>query len=161
MASPCAPCPFLPTRSISDCDTHCFRVKLTELDGDTSEKDKLLSARMYKAITVILFKLEGQLLQRRPEFGMADRLLLDQIDYDAKTVCIGGVTYPLEDCDFPTVDPAQPYQLTAEEDAGHQPAHRRRSDAVKSYSGISASCTPRAGCIRSTTAISYSTAASP
>ena len=118
-----------------DCDTHCFRVKLTELDGDTSEKDKLLSARMYKAITVILFKLEGQLLQRRPEFGMADRLLLDQIDYDAKTVCIGGVTYPLEDCDFPTVDPAQPYQLTAEEDAviNQLTASFRRSEKLQRH----------------------------
>ena len=99
-----------------DCDTHRFSVKLTELDdGQTTEKDKLLSARMYKAITVILFKLEGQLLQRRPEFGMNDRLLLDQINYADKTITIGGTTYHLEDCDFPTVDPADPYKLTDEE----------------------------------------------
>ena len=99
-----------------DCDTHCFTVKLTGTDADSyTEKDKLLSARMYKAITVILFKLEGQKLLRRPEFGMADRLLLDKIDYEAKTVTIGDKVYPLEDCDFPTVDPADPYTLTAEE----------------------------------------------
>lgn len=99
------------------CDTHCFDVKLT---GDAaekySEKDKLLSARMYKAITMILFKLEGQKIQRCPEFHMADRLLLDKIDYARRTVCIDGKTYPLEDCDFPTVDPAHPYDLTAEEE---------------------------------------------
>ena len=99
-----------------DCDTHCFTVKLTGTDADSyTEKDKLLSARMYKAITVILFKLEGQKLLRRPEFGMADRLLLDKIDYENKTVTIGDKVYPLEDCDFPTVDPADPYTLTAEE----------------------------------------------
>ena len=99
-----------------DCDTHCFTVKLTGADSDQyTEKDKLLSARMYKAITIILFKLEGQKLLRRPEFGMADRLLLDKIDYKTRTVTIDGKRYPLEDCDFPTVDPANPYALTPEE----------------------------------------------
>ena len=99
-----------------DCDTHRFAVKLTGPDADRySEKDKLLSARMHKAITIILFKLEGQKLVRRPEFGMPDRLLLDKIDYENKTVNIGGVIYPMEDCDFPTVDPADPYALTSEE----------------------------------------------
>ncbi len=99
-----------------DCDTHRFAVKLTGPDADQySEKDKLLSARMHKAITIILFKLEGQKLMRRPEFGMPDRLLLDKIDYENKPANIGGVIYPLEDCDFPTVDPADPYALTPEE----------------------------------------------
>lgn len=99
-----------------DCDTHCFAVKLTGSDADQyTEKDKLLSARMYKAITIILFKLEGQKILRRPEFHMDDRLLLDKIDYENKTVNIGGTVYPMEDCDFPTVDPADPYTLTEEE----------------------------------------------
>ena len=99
-----------------NCDLSCFHVKLTGNDADQyTEKDKLLSARMYKAITMILFKLEGQKLLRRPEFGMADRLLLDRIDFDAKTINIGGTLYPLKDCDFPTIDPADPYALTAEE----------------------------------------------
>ena len=99
-----------------NCDLSCFHVKLTGNDADQyTEKDKLLSARMYKAITIILFKLEGQKLLRRPEFGMADRLLLDRIDYEAKTVNIGGKDYPLKDCDFPTIDPANPYELTPEE----------------------------------------------
>ncbi len=97
-------------------DTRCFHVKLT---GDAAEryteKDKLLSARMYKAITIILFKLEGQKLLRCPEFGMEDRLLLDKIDYENRTVLIDGKAYPMEDCDFPTVDPARPYDLTPEE----------------------------------------------
>ena len=99
-----------------DCDTHRFAVKLTGPDAEQyTEKDKLLSARMHKAITVILFKLEGQKILRHPEYGMADRLLLDKIDYEHRSITIGGVTYPLEDCDFPTVDPADPYALTDEE----------------------------------------------
>ena len=101
-----------------DCDTKQFQVKLTGTDADQyTEKDKLLSARMYKAITVILFKLEGQKLIRRPEFAMADRLLLDKIDYESKTITIDGKSYPMLDCDFPTVDPADPYALTEEESA--------------------------------------------
>ena len=99
-----------------DCNLERFTVKLTGDDADTySEKDMLLSARMYKAITVILFKLEGQKILRRPEFEMNDRLLLDKIDYANKTVTIGDKTYKLEDCDFPTVDPADPYTLTSDE----------------------------------------------
>ena len=97
-------------------DLSCFTVKLTGADASHyTEKDKILSARMYKAITIILFKLEGQKLIRRPEFGMSDRLLLDKIDYRNRTVKIGDIVYPMEDCDFPTVDPANPYALTDEE----------------------------------------------
>ena len=100
-----------------DCDVHRFAVKLTGPDADQySEKDKLLSARMHKAITIILFKLEGQKIIRHPEFGMEDRLLLDKIDYANKCITIGDTTYPLEDVDFPTVDPKDPYALTPEED---------------------------------------------
>ncbi len=101
-----------------ECDVSRFAVKLT---GDSaaqySEKDKLLSARMHKAITVILFKLEGQKIMRHPSYGMNDRLLLDKIDYADSSVVIDGKKYRLEDCDFPTVDRADPYALTAEEDA--------------------------------------------
>ena len=100
------------------CDVSRFAVKLTGEDAERfSEKDRLLSARMHKAITVILFKLEGQKILRHPEYGMDDRLLLDKIDYAHKCVTIDGVTWPLEDTDFPTVDPADPYTLTAEENA--------------------------------------------
>ena len=99
-----------------DCDTSCFQVKLTGSDAaQYTEKDKLLSARMYKAITVILFKLEGSKVLRRREYGMEDRALLHRIDYANKSITLGGVTYPLKDCDFPTVDPENPYELTPEE----------------------------------------------
>ncbi|MER2235059.1 MAG: fructose-1,6-bisphosphatase [Candidatus Limivicinus sp.] len=99
-----------------DCDVSRFAVKLTEGDAaNASEKDKLLSARMHKAITVILFKLEGQKILRHPEYGMEDRLLLDKINYAERTISVGDKTWPLEDVDFPTVDPADPYALTPEE----------------------------------------------
>lgn len=101
-----------------DCDVSRFAVKLTGDDADQySEKDKLLSARMHKAITIILFKLEGQKILRHPEYEMSDRLLLDKIDYEKKCITINGTTYTLEDTDFPTVDPNDPYTLTEEEES--------------------------------------------
>ena len=99
-----------------DCDVSRFEVKLTGDDAAKyTEKDKLLAARMHKAITMILFKLEGQKVLRNPCFRMDDRLLLDKVDYEHKCITIQGVTYPMEDTDFPTVDPKDPYTLTQEE----------------------------------------------
>ena len=69
-------------------------------------------AKAHKAIAIILFKLEGQLIRRHPEFGMEDRLVLDKIDYESNTVTLNGETYPLNDGHFPTIDPADPYALT-------------------------------------------------
>ena len=119
-----------------NCDTHRFAVKLTGEDKEhVSQKDQLLSARMHKAITVILFKLEGQKILRHPEYAMADRLLLDKIDYENRCITIGGITYPLEDCDFPTVDPADPYTLTEEEEQviDQLTASFRRSEKLQKH----------------------------
>ena len=99
------------------CDISRFELKIAKEDEDSvTDLDRVLGARMHKAISMILFKLEGQKIQRNPSFRMDDRLLLDKIDYDAKTITIDGVTYPMLDTDFPTVDPADPYTLTPEED---------------------------------------------
>lgn len=71
---------------------------------------------LIKAINVLLFKLEGQIIQRHPEFDMTDRLLLDKIDHKTGTVTLAdGSVWPLTTNDFPTVDPADPYTLTPEE----------------------------------------------
>ena len=97
----------------ADTDCSAFSIKYDE-GYDTKDLD--LDMRMHKAITIIQMKLEGQLIKRRPEFGMEDRLLLDKIDYEKKTVNIAGVDYPMRDTDFPTVDPADPYRLSEEEE---------------------------------------------
>ena len=72
-------------------------------------------AKAHKAIAIILFKLEGQLIRRHPEYGMEDRLLLDDINYEDLTITIGGESYPLNDGHFPTIDPADPYALSPAE----------------------------------------------
>lgn len=70
---------------------------------------------LIKAINVMLFKLEGQIILRHPEFDMHDRLLLDKIDLADATVEIDGARWPLTTSDFPTLDPDSPYELTPEE----------------------------------------------
>ena len=99
-----------------NCDLTCFSTKTLEKPGTYSTKDLTLSARMHKAVAVLLFKLEGQLLERHPEFHMEDRRLLDKIDFEAGTVTLGDKSYPLRDVDFPTIDPKNPYALTPEEE---------------------------------------------
>ena len=68
-----------------------------------------------KAISVILFKLEGQTIRRHPNWQMDDRLLLEHVDPAAGTVVIDGRVHQMRTRDFPTLDPANPYELSAEE----------------------------------------------
>ncbi len=90
----------------------CFAINGSQgydpYDGDMDRK-------IHKAITVILFKLEGQLISRHPEYGMQGRLLLDKIDKARGTVTIDGTVYPLRDSHFPTIDENDPYALSAGE----------------------------------------------
>ena len=94
-------------------DCSAFSIKYGK-DYDT--KDLALDMMMHKAIAIIQLKLEGQLILQHPEFEMDDRLLLDKINYETGTVNIAGKEYPMKDLDFPTVDPADPYRLTQEEE---------------------------------------------
>ncbi len=82
-----------------------------------TDREALLVARMQKAISVLQFKLEGQIIEGRPEYQMGDRSLLKQIDYSAAEVTIDGTVYPLEDSLFPTVDPDNPLTLHPAEQA--------------------------------------------
>ena len=70
---------------------------------------------VHKAIAVILFKLEGQVIRRHPEYDMDGRLLLDKIQWKEKTVQSGGEIYPLKTIQFYTIDPADPYALSPQE----------------------------------------------
>ncbi len=74
-----------------------------------------LIRKMHKAITIIQFKLESQIVKRNPQFKMDDRLLLDKIDHKKGTVKIGSKDYPLLETNFPTVDPNDPFALSIEE----------------------------------------------
>lgn len=92
-----------------------FEPKIPNEDTSLSIKSRRLIARMHKAITVIQFKLEQQIIERHPEWGMDDRKLLDNIDFAKGTVTIDGKEHELLDKHFPTIDPKNPSRLTPEE----------------------------------------------
>lgn len=100
---------FMPkiSRDISDDDS----------DDVTSPKNRRLIAQMHKAIAVIQWKMEHALIARHPEWGMEGRNLLHLIDRKRGVVTIDGVDYPMPDVHFPTVDEADPYTLTPEEES--------------------------------------------
>ncbi len=93
----------------------CEAFHLDYREDEYDVKDAALDQKMHKAIAVIQFKLEGQLIKRRPEFQMSHRLLLDKMDLGKGTVEVEGKTYPLQDTSFPTLDKEHPYDLSPEE----------------------------------------------
>lgn len=95
-------------------DDPCERFKVKG-NQNNSDQNPEINAKTHKAIAVILFKLEGQLIQEYPEYNLNHRLLLDKIDWDYKTVTIDDELYQLLDTNFPTIDKTFPYQLTDEE----------------------------------------------
>lgn len=100
----------LETYTGSNCDA--FSIKY---NTDYNTKDLSLDTMMHKAIAIIQFKLEGQLIMRHPEFGMDERMLLHRIDYNKRTVTVEGREYAMLDTHLPTVDPEHPYELSEEE----------------------------------------------
>ena len=92
-----------------------FNPKVDKTSCTYNEKTLRLIAQMHKAISVIQFKLEAELINRHPEFEMEDRLLLHHIDFDRKVFVLDGKDYEMKDFFFPTLDPKNPYQLTEEE----------------------------------------------
>ncbi len=92
----------------------CF-TPIPDIKDCYSNKEEKFIARMHKAISIIQFKLEGEVIQRRPEFKMNHRLLLNGINLEEGSVTVEGKVYPLKDKNFPTIDPKNPYALTQEE----------------------------------------------
>ncbi len=78
-------------------------------------RDTLTMARMQKAIAVIEFKLEGETIARNPDYAMGHRNLIGSLDPLKGTVTVDGITHPLLDSNFPTVDRDNPYALSPEE----------------------------------------------
>ena len=102
----------LETYGDDTCDV--FAIKY---NTDYNTKDLSLDEKMHKAIAVMQFKLEGQVIARNPDFNMEDRRLLHRIDYEKGTITLDGKEYKLNDTSFPTIDPFHPYELTEGEAA--------------------------------------------
>lgn len=84
-------------------------------DDIFNQADVDVLAKVHKAISVIQFKLEGQIIFRRKEFEMEEAAFLHRIDYKEGTIVVEGKKYKLSDRSFPTIDHDDPYQLTEEE----------------------------------------------
>ena len=91
----------------------CFALKGPE---KANKAEMEMDLRMHKAISVIQFKGEGQIIQRHKDFGLNDRALMHRIDYEKGTITLDGEEYQLLDTNFPTVDPKDPYKLSDEEE---------------------------------------------
>ncbi|MDD2213701.1 MAG: fructose-1,6-bisphosphatase [Oscillospiraceae bacterium] len=98
-------------------DDPCACFTTHQLDTNLYDSiDRQSAARMQKAIAVILFKLEGQLIQRHPEYQMDERNVLLKTDFHRGVYESGGKAYPLKDTNFPTIDPEHPLALTSREE---------------------------------------------
>jgi len=95
-------------------DSEIFEPKLIERELDQDEIK--IMTQMHKAIAVIQFKLEGQLIKKRPEFKMNEALYLEKIDYEKGTISLADAEFKLTDSHFPTVDPLDPYRLSGWEE---------------------------------------------
>ena len=94
-----------------------YAISLRSLSSLASKlyPNKTLLIAMQRTISIILFKLEGQLIKRNPDFQMDSRLLLDKIDYISKHIKINNISYPIKSPSFPTINPQNPYELSLEE----------------------------------------------
>ncbi|NMB28889.1 MAG: fructose-1,6-bisphosphatase [Clostridiaceae bacterium] len=98
-------------------DDPCERFKTRLFDKpEFGFIDEQQSAKMHKAISVIQFKLEGQLIDRYPRWNMDHRNVLKKVDFERGVYVHDGVDYPLLDTNFPTIDPDDPLRLTDEEE---------------------------------------------
>lgn len=95
------------------CD--CFKTHILD-ENKYDAVNPELAAKMCKAISIIQLKIEGQLIKKHREYGLESRLLLDKIDYNKGEITIGEKTYKLNDTNFPTIDPKDPYKLTEAEE---------------------------------------------
>ena len=91
----------------------CFKLKGTQRP-DRAETE--MNQKIHKAISIIQFKVEGQIIARNPQFKLEGRNLLHRINWEEGTINLDGTSYRMLDLNFPTVDPEHPYQLTEEEE---------------------------------------------
>ena len=106
-------------------------------NNDMDEKTRQLTAKMHKAIAILQFKEEARLFKRHPEWGMTDRCLFNNIDYDRAVCTIDGKEYAMTSCLFPTIDPQNPDRLTPEEEQLLEKLHHSFAVSEKLHKHIS------------------------
>ena len=99
----------------ADSPLEVFNPKIKFVSKYYTNKELRIISQMHKAISVIQWKLEAAIIARNPEYDMDRRNLLHRIDFENGTINIDGVDYAMKDCDFPTIDPSNPYELNEDE----------------------------------------------
>ena len=93
-----------------------FKPNLGKRSDSYAPKEILQLEKIHQALAIIQFKLESQLIQRRPEFDMAQNVTLDKIDYWEESILVGGKKHFLANTCFQTINPQKPEELTDEEE---------------------------------------------
>ena len=97
-------------KEYADDSCRLFGFKVQPSGTNNEEND--LTRKMHKAIAIIRFKLEGQMMKKWPEYGLENRVMLEKIDYEKGTICIDGKIFKMKDMNLPTVDPKHPLALS-------------------------------------------------
>ena len=92
-----------------------FRPILGGREQEFSDEEILQLEKVHQALSIIQFKLETQLIRRRPEFQMQDHIMLDKIDYWEESITIDDIKHMLVNTCFQTIDRANPSELSIEE----------------------------------------------
>lgn len=119
----------------ADDPCNLFGPRLDKDDTTHNEKTRRLIAQMHKAISIIQFKLESQMILRRPEWNMEDRLVLQHIDKQRGLFVRDGQEYEMIDTFLPTLNPEHPFDLTEEENELVKQLHHsfRVSDKLQKH----------------------------
>ncbi|MBR3511875.1 MAG: fructose-1,6-bisphosphatase [Clostridia bacterium] len=115
---------------------NAFLPRNSEINRYTNT-DKVVLSKIQKAMAVIQFKVEGQLIKKHPEYKMEDRLLLDKMNLKKGYVYVGKKAYKLNDTNFPTIDKDDPYKLTDKEQEIMDRLQRSFVNSEKLYKHIS------------------------
>jgi len=97
------------------CTSFFYSEKEQDTDNELEEKETMLIARIHKAVAIIQFKIEAQVIRRNPDYDMDDRLLLHKVNYSEGSITIEDKKHQICDAFFPTIDASDPYALSAEE----------------------------------------------
>ncbi|WP_048788935.1 fructose-bisphosphatase class III [Streptococcus sp. 1171_SSPC] len=92
-----------------------FRPILGTRAEEFTAEEILQLEKVHQALAILQFKIETQLMKRRPEFQMDNQILLYHIDYWKNTISIDGISYSLKNTCFQTIDWENPSELSLEE----------------------------------------------
>ena len=92
-----------------------YKPKIAEDNLNYTKKNRHELAMMHKAISIMQFKLEAQLINKNPQWDMKNRTILEAIDLEKGIVTLDGVEYPLNDTNLPSLDASAPYELSSSE----------------------------------------------